>query len=37
MLCEELYTGEARYIYVSLRGQVCAHAYIYTQPSHNNA
>jgi hypothetical protein len=38
MSCEELCTGEARYIYVSLRGQVRAHAYVYTrEPNHNNA
>ena len=29
--------GEAVYIYTSLRGQVRAHAYVYSQPSHNNA
>jgi hypothetical protein len=37
ILCEELYTGEVRYIYISLRGQVYAYAYTYTQLSHNNA
>ena len=29
--------GEGVYIYTSLRGKVCAHAYAYAQPRYNNA
>jgi hypothetical protein len=31
ILCKDLYTDKVRYIYISLRGQVYAYIYIYSQ------